>query len=134
QREQGRHLAKLKRIKPSIDNKPPGHYGHVAHNAKKAMMVDERYETIERSNRLLLERLQTVMLNDQGHLPPLPHAKRVGPASLNEDRRKRERVKVARENEGIVRRIMQQKPVYSAREMEDEYAKAQQYGSMIQVY
>jgi hypothetical protein len=65
QRSQTRHLARLQRIKPSIDNKPPGNYGHMAHNAKKAMAVDERYESIERSNRLLLGRLQSVMLNDQ---------------------------------------------------------------------
>lgn len=71
----------------------------MAHNAKKALMVDERYESIERENRQLLGRLQHIMLHDQGQAPPPPNARRVGPVSMNEDRRRREQHKVMRENE-----------------------------------
>jgi E3 ubiquitin-protein ligase TRIP12 len=99
QRSQKRHLARLNRVKTSIDTRAPASYAHVHHNAKKAMMVDERYESIERQNRLLLERLQHIMLHDQGQLPALIHAGRVGPASLNEERRRREQHKLVKENE-----------------------------------
>lgn len=76
------------------------------HNAKKALMVDERYETIERQNRQLLDKLQHIMLADNGTLAPAAAGpggaaavRRVGPVSLNEQLRRHEQRRLTRENE-----------------------------------
>ncbi|KAG8463182.1 hypothetical protein KFE25_011179 [Diacronema lutheri] len=138
QREHKRHLARLTRVKPSIDNGPPPMYRHMRHNAKKALMVDERYETIERQNRQLLDKLQHIMLADNGTLAPAAAGpggaaavRRVGPVSLNEQLRRHEQRRLTRENESIVRRIMLQKPVYSAHKLEEDYKRNRYYAGQL---
>lgn len=99
ERDHQLHLARLGRVRGGLDNKPPPVYRHVQLNAKKAMRVDEHYEAIERSNRNLLGRLQSIMIHDQGHAPPDPSVRTAGPTSLNRSKRLAEQSRLAAENE-----------------------------------
>ena len=55
------HQQRLKTIKAAIDNKPPKRPSHLKKNMKREQMMEERYATIERENRLLLEKMSHIM-------------------------------------------------------------------------
>jgi len=53
--------SQLRNMKCSIDNKPPTTQRHLKRNAKKEALLEERYASIERENRLLLEKMSYIM-------------------------------------------------------------------------
>jgi len=48
-------------MKCSIDNKMPATASHFKTNAKKNAIMEERFATIERENRMLLEKMSYIM-------------------------------------------------------------------------
>jgi hypothetical protein len=119
-------------------------YRHLTYNGKKAQLQNERYDTIERENKLLLDKMSALMvarpvldptegtwefspgvrLNknqlpviDHGisHQPPMPQR---GAAkhgeSLNVGTRRRELERITQENRGIVSRIQERRSHYPA--------------------
>jgi len=51
----------VKNAKPMIDNKPPETYMHLHLKLKKLQMEEERQATVERDNRILLEKMAHIM-------------------------------------------------------------------------
>ena len=78
-----------------IDNKPPQTYMHLHLKLKKMQLEEERLATVERDNRILLEKMSYIMhtkgrvdnRNDYEH------------KSLNKTKRQRELLRVTHENQ-----------------------------------
>ena len=86
-----RHLAKIRAVKSTLDNKPPRHSARV--NVKRAYMLEERYTSIERDNLHLLSKMHSIMREpDISSRPP------IGPVSLNIRNRRNDLVRITREN------------------------------------
>lgn len=102
------HIDRLRKIKPSIDNRAPReHVDHVgAASGKKMKQKNERRFEIEYENALLLDKMRRIIklgtvMSNSGILtyahPPLQ--------SLNAGQRRRDLERINRENMGIVQRI-----------------------------
>ena len=121
----------LKSIKCSIDHKKPGTFGILKHNLKKQQLKEERITEIERENRILLEKLTTIM-KDQKPFVAVP--KETRSRSLNKEFRKRELLKITFENQGILRRIQEQKPCYNHFEWAQNHKQTEHYLKNISQY
>mmetsp|Transcript_21634 Transcript_21634/g.66223 ORF Transcript_21634/g.66223 Transcript_21634/m.66223 type:complete len:176 (+) Transcript_21634:597-1124(+) len=122
---QENHKRKLRNMKCSIDNKPPTTQRHLKRNAKKEALLEERYASIERENRLLLEKMSYIMKRNEstrmqgaatvavGANSTSMRAQRAqGHTSLNRESRKRQLQKITNENKAILRRIQNAQPYY----------------------
>lgn len=103
------HQKRLRTIKAAIDNKPPKRPSHLRKNLKREQMMEERYATIERENRLLLEKMSAIMQGGHGIDNKLRKPKNVG-SSMNKSYRKRELQRITQENQAILRRIQACEP------------------------
>ena len=103
------HQKRLRTIKAAIDNKAPKRPSHLRKNLKREQMMEERYATIERENRLLLEKMSAIMQGGHGIDNKLRKPKNVG-SSMNKSYRKRELQRITQENQAILRRIQACEP------------------------
>lgn len=55
------HSDQVRNAKPMIDNKPPETYMHLHLKLKKMQMEEERRATVQRDNRILLEKMAHIM-------------------------------------------------------------------------
>jgi E3 ubiquitin-protein ligase TRIP12 len=90
---------------------------HVRFNAKREQMLEDRYSEIDRENRLLLKKMSDIMKNQNTprKLEPL------GPQSLNRDFRKKELLRITKENQSILKRIQQAQPEYNHIQWETDH-------------
>lgn len=135
QRQYEMHRKKLSTIKPSVDNKSPPRFKHMELNLKRAQVEEERYASIERDNRRLLQRMTDIMTTQP--MPqaggPVPEAgSPPGPKSLNKEYRKKQLMKITEENSQILRRIQTRRPYYNHLEWEDEFRKNEDLVKSIQ--
>mmetsp|Transcript_20070 Transcript_20070/g.40729 ORF Transcript_20070/g.40729 Transcript_20070/m.40729 type:complete len:357 (-) Transcript_20070:183-1253(-) len=117
QRRLEMHRTRVRNVKPLVDTSQPvvTHMDHVRNNLKREQMLEERYSEIDRENRILLHKMCGIM--KQPVNPPTP-ARPPGPQSLNRDARKKELLRITRDNQTILRRIQQAQPVYNHVEFE----------------
>lgn len=113
------HQKRLRSIKAAIDNKPPKRPSHLRKNLKREQMMEERYATIERENRLLLEKMSAIMQGGHGIDNKLRKPKNVG-NSMNKSYRKRELQRITQENQAILRRIQACEPSLNRQVWEEE--------------
>lgn len=105
------HSVRLTATKSQLDTSAPPVYQHLVYRAKKEQMTEEWYTQIEHENRLLLKKMSKIMRTsslDKFQTPPLKAEK-----SLNAGIRKRELKKIMDENQAILKRIQNRKPVYN---------------------
>ena len=113
---QRKHKKKLRHIKSTVDNKPPAHWqNRPTRNLKKEQMMEERYSTIERENRILLSKMSYIMQHNT-----LDNFNRLKPKSLNREFRKRELIRITNENQAILRRIQKSEPTYNHLKWEED--------------
>eukprot|EP00912_Choanoflagellata_sp_UC4_P001816 UC4_evm6s1162 len=125
-----RHRKRVKNQKSCIDNKPPRTYMHLHLKLKKLQLEEERLATIERDNRILLEKMSRIMRsggaidnrNDYEH------------KSLNKSARQRELLRITHENQAILKRIQTREPAYHYEQWEDEYTVQEGYAANIRKY
>ena len=55
------HLKKILEMKHFIDTNPPNTYGLGNNRKKKEQLMEDRFTEIERENRILLEKITTIM-------------------------------------------------------------------------
>jgi hypothetical protein len=103
------HKKRIRTIKAAIDNKAPKRPSHLRKNLKREQMMEERYATIERENRLLLEKMSAIMQGGHGIDNRLKKPKNVG-TSMNKSYRKKELQRITQENQAILRRIQACEP------------------------
>eukprot|EP00049_Salpingoeca_infusionum_P005323 m.90880 g.90880 ORF g.90880 m.90880 type:complete len:585 (+) comp12932_c0_seq1:94-1848(+) len=121
------HRSKLRNAKPTVDTRPPKTYMHLQLKLKKLQVQEERLATIERDNRILLEKMSHIMrtrgrvdnTNDYDH------------KSLNRTKRQQELLRIAQENQAILKRISAKQPFYDRTSWEDDYEKSAQYKTQI---
>mmetsp|Transcript_27786 Transcript_27786/g.55539 ORF Transcript_27786/g.55539 Transcript_27786/m.55539 type:complete len:184 (-) Transcript_27786:66-617(-) len=128
QRNQELHRRKLQSMRPSIDNRAPPRHSHLRRNLKKEKMMEERFATIERENRILLEKMSYIMQhNTLDNVNSTAQYSR----SLNKDARKRELQRITQENQAILRRIQQSEPNYDHMTWLEEARRNEEYAKNI---
>jgi len=97
---------------------------HVRVNLKREQLLEDRYSQIDRENRILLGKLSDIV--KQPNSPPTS-ARTPGPTSLNSDARKRELLRITKDNQAILKRIQQAQPVYNHVELEGDWRRNLNY-------
>ncbi|XP_071798985.1 uncharacterized protein [Asterias amurensis] len=116
------HIQKVRSAQPMVDTKSPTTYVHLHLKLKKLQLEEERLAIIERDNRILLEKMSEIM-RTTGRVD---HRNNYVHRSLNKEKRQRELLRVTRENQEILKRILAREPEYNheewAREWEENEA------------
>eukprot|EP00158_Paraphelidium_tribonemae_P007305 Partr_v1_DN28188_c0_g1_i4_m55032 len=120
------HLKRLHSVKGAIDNSPPESWikAHAKqNNQKRAVMANYRQKQIDYENRRLLTKLAEVMTR-KPEIPINHPVKRYNPLI---EQREREIQRIDRENQGIIKRIIQvsQKSEYDRAQMLKDYERQQ---------
>merc|ERR1712136_635304 len=84
---------------------------------KKLQLEEEKMSTIERDNRILLEKMSHIM-RTQGRVD---NRNDYDYKSLNREKRQRELLRVTKENQQILNRITMREPEYSQRAWEADW-------------
>lgn len=111
------HRKAVIEVKPEIDSTPPVTFMHLHLKLKKLQLEEERLATIERDNRILLEKMSHTMRN-KGQLDNINTAI---PKSLSKGRRERELLRITRENMNMLKRIAYKKPAISREQHEKDW-------------
>ncbi|XP_067948453.1 sperm axonemal maintenance protein CFAP97D1-like [Watersipora subatra] len=102
------HRKKVREAAPMVDTRAPQTYMHLHLKLKKLQLEEERLATIERDNRILLEKMSYIM-RTQGRVD---NRNNYEYKSLNREKRQRELLRVTRENQAVLQRIINRKPEY----------------------
>lgn len=113
-----------------VDTKPPQTYMHLHLKLKKLQLEEERLATIERDNRILLEKMSYIM-RTKGRVD---NKNNYEYKSLNREKRMRELLRVTQENQEILKRITARKPEYDHGKWEDDWQRNQEYMDSIAAY
>ncbi|XP_013385747.1 uncharacterized protein C17orf105 homolog [Lingula anatina] len=124
------HRQKVKSARAVIDNKPPKTYMHLHLKLKKLQMEEERLATVERDNRILLEKMSYIM-RTRGRVD---NKNDYEPRSLNKTKRQRELLRITHENQAILKRISLKEPHYNHLQWEEEWRVNQLYVNNISKY
>jgi len=103
------HRDKVHSASKVIDNGPPRTYMHLHLKLKKMQLEEERLATVERDNRILLEKMSFIMRST----PRVDNRNKYTHNSLNGTKRDRELLRVTHENQEVLRRITAKPPEYS---------------------
>ncbi|XP_060600101.1 sperm axonemal maintenance protein CFAP97D1-like isoform X3 [Ruditapes philippinarum] len=117
------HRRLVKEAQPMVDTKAPATYMHLHLKLKKLQLEEERLATIERDNRILLEKMSYIM-RTRGRVD---NRNNYEYKSLNREKRQRELLRVTKENQAILKRIMMRKPEYSATKWQQEWEENQAF-------
>ncbi|XP_071121154.1 sperm axonemal maintenance protein CFAP97D1-like [Mytilus edulis] len=101
------HRKKVFAAKPVVDNKPPTTYMHLHIKLKKLQIEEERLTTVERDNRILLQKMAYIMKYG-GSVDNMKHDYKK--KSLNKTKRQRELLRITHENLAILKRITAKEP------------------------
>ena len=131
EKERRIHMQKLRSIKPTIDIRKPKNFKHLKSRAKKEQMLEDRYTEIERENRILLEKMTSIMQkpnrtstsfsSDRFNIVPPALNKK----SLNRASRKQELLKITLENQAILRRLQDKGSNYNVARWENDFKQRQ---------
>ncbi|CAF0950822.1 unnamed protein product [Brachionus calyciflorus] len=113
----GRHRHHVNIAKPEIDSSPPVTFMHLHLKLKKLQLEEERLATIERDNRILLEKMSHTM-RTKGQLD---NKNDVVFKSLSRNRREREMLRIAKENMNMLKRIHNKKPAISTDKLDQDW-------------
>jgi E3 ubiquitin-protein ligase TRIP12 len=115
------HRRKVYSAKSMVDTKPPQTYVHMHLKLKKLQLEEEKMSTIERDNRILLEKMSHIM-RTRGRVD---NRNDYEYKSLNREKRQRELLRVTRENQQILNRITMREPEYSHRAWETDWRESE---------
>merc|ERR1712048_1291067 len=124
------HRRKVDSAGAVIDNKPPQTYMHLHLKLKKLQLEEERLATIERDNRILLEKMSYIM-RTRGRVD---NRNNYEYKSLNREKRQRELLRVTKENQAILYRINMRRPEYSHRKWQADWEENQKFMDNISHY
>lgn len=113
-----------------VDTKPPRTYVHLHLKLKKLQLEEERLATIERDNRILLEKMSEIM-RTKGRVDN--HNDYIS-KSLNREKRQRELIRVTRENQEILKRILAREPEYNHLQWEKDWEENEQFMDNVSRY
>lgn len=110
------HENKVRTMKSSVDTGRPATWGKIRSKAKKEQLIEDRYTEIERENRILLEKMQTIM----SHRTTSLDGRHVRHKSLNSGYRRRQLMKISMENQAILKRLQAKGSNYDVNSWEKE--------------
>ncbi len=127
EKERKIHMEKLRKVKPTLNVKKPKAFKHPKSRAKKEQMLEDRYTEIERENRILLEKMTSIMQKPNrtstsfsqdrfANYPSFQTKK-----SLNRQQRKQELLKITLENQAILRRLQDKNSNYNVAKWEHQH-------------
>ena len=120
QRTQQIHADKLRTMKAQIDMRDPRR--PKASNSKGARLEEERNARIMHENTILLTKLSKILTREgSSQAGTLPAAGPVGPRSLHDGYKRREREKIDRENQQLLRRLQFMKPCIDVMQFEQSW-------------
>ncbi|KAK2193229.1 hypothetical protein NP493_16g03007 [Ridgeia piscesae] len=126
QQEQRRHMKKVHTVKTGLDNRAPRHYPHLMVRLKKIQQDEQRQAEIDHENRILLQKMSTIMTNRGS----LDNWNDYEPKSLNHLAREHMQDKIAEENLGLARRLQAIRPAYEVDKFEEEFQKHEHFLDM----
>lgn len=106
-----------------VDTRAPPTYMHLHLKLKKLQLEEERLATIERDNRILLEKMSYVM-RTQGRVD---NRNNYEYKSLNREKRQRELLRVTKENQSILNRITSRMPEYNVTKWNNDWEENQKF-------
>ncbi|XP_071509302.1 sperm axonemal maintenance protein CFAP97D1-like [Diadema antillarum] len=124
------HRQKVKEAKSMVDTKPPTTYVHLHLKLKKLQLEEERLAVIERDNRILLEKMSVIM-RTRGRVD---NRNNYIHRSLNREKRQRELLRVTRENQEILKRILAREPEYNHLEWDRQWEENETFMDNISRY
>ncbi|XP_053561428.1 uncharacterized protein CFAP97D2 [Bombina bombina] len=124
------HKKKVQEARPMVDTNSPHTYAHLNLKLKKLKLEEERLSVIERDNRLLLEKMSTIM-RTKGMVD---NHNDYEAKSLNKEKREQELLKISRENQSILGRISKSEPQYKVEKWQEDWLKAEKYMDSIAKY
>ncbi|KAK7466793.1 hypothetical protein BaRGS_00037109, partial [Batillaria attramentaria] len=124
------HRRKVQDAVPMVDTKAPPTYMHLHLKLKKLQLEEERLATIERDNRILLEKMSYIM-RTRGRVD---NRNNYEYKSLNREKRQRELLRVTRENQAILMRINMRQPEYSVKKWQQDWEENQKFMDNISAY
>lgn len=125
------HRRRVAAVRPQIDTRPPQTYMHLHLKLKKLQLEEERLAVIERDNRNLLEKMSSIM-RTSGKIDNRNN--NYDRRSLNRQRRLRELLRIAKENQDILKRITLSQPQYDHVQWEREWHQNLQLMDQISAY
>ncbi|XP_067670641.1 sperm axonemal maintenance protein CFAP97D1-like [Haliotis asinina] len=117
------HRRKVKDAAPMVDTKAPPTYMHLHLKLKKLQLEEERLATIERDNRILLEKMSYIM-RTRGRVD---NRNNYEYRSLNREKRQRELLRITQENQLILQRITNRGAEYSADQLQRDWEENQRF-------
>jgi len=124
------HRRKVRDVQPMVDTKAPPTYMHLHLKLKKLQLEEERLATIERDNRILLEKMSYIM-RTRGRVD---NRNNYEYKSLNREKRQRELLRVTKENQAILYRINMRRPEYSHKKWQAQWEENQKFMDNISHY
>merc|ERR1712154_204455 len=124
------HRQKVRDAAPMVDTKAPPTYKPLHLKLKKLQLEEERLATIERDNRILLEKMSYIM-RTRGRVD---NRNNYEYKSLNREKRQRELLRVTRENQEILKRINMRKPEYSVQQWAADWEENQKFMDNISAF
>ncbi|KAK3605571.1 hypothetical protein CHS0354_005875 [Potamilus streckersoni] len=118
------HKKKLKEAKPMVDTKAPATFMHVHLKLKKLQLEEERLATLERDNRILLDKMSNVRRIRSGENNSNKNTKF---KSLNREKQQRFLSKITEENLAMLYRVIDCQPEYSHKKWQQEWKKNQRF-------
>lgn len=117
------HRRKVRTAHSMVDTRAPPTYMHLHLKLKKLQLEEERLATIERDNRILLEKMSYVM-RTRGRVD---NRNNYEYRSLNREKRQRELLRVTKENQSILTRITSRSPEYSVQRWNTQWEDNQKF-------
>lgn len=117
------HRAKVAEARSMVDTRPPQTYMHLHLKLKKLQLEEERLATIERDNRILLEKMAYIM-RTRGRVD---NRNDYEYKSLNREKRMRELIRVTQENQSILQRILNRKPEYNHKMWQEDWEEKEKH-------
>lgn len=126
EKERKIHMQRLKSVKPTLDLQRPKTFKHLKSRAKKEQMLEDRYTEIERENRILLEKMTSIMQKPNRTSSSFSSERFALQSaqmkkSLNRASRKQELLKITLENQAILRRLQDKNSNYNVARWEHDH-------------
>ena len=116
------HYDKLNRMKPVLRQETPVAFHPKKKEYTKRFAEKERLREIERENNFLMQKLTTLMTPSERN-----HSSEYYTESSNRLNRKKDLVRITRENQGIMKRIVSQKSHYDRDGWKKDQVKNEEY-------
>lgn len=124
------HRRRVRDAAPMVNTRAPQTYMHLHLKLKKLQLEEERLATIERDNRILLEKMSYIM-RTRGRID---NRNNYEYKSLNREKRQRELLRVTRENQAMLQRIVARQPEYDHFKWQEEWEENLQFMDNISQY